>query len=280
MLPGLNALNTLWQGVLPYVTVPELGPIKPFGVLVVTGIVVGARIAEKRAKLLGLPAQRFASLVFWTVATGIVLSHVIDTIAYYPRTVIERPWELLMIHRGLSSFGGFIGAAIGFTVYGRKHKMDLWRAADSISYGLPFGWFFGRMGCAVVHDHPGRMSDHFLAVAYPEGSRFDLGTLELFLVPIIILAVVLVARRTTRPGSIVATIALVYPWIRFPLDFLRETQENGGDIRYFGFTPGQYAAAGCLGFGVFLYLRSKKAAEAEAAQPPVQSRRSKAHARS
>ena len=40
------------------------------------------------------------------------------------------------------------------------------------------------------------------------------------LVPLLIAGVALVARRTTRPGALITTLALMYPPIRFPLDFL------------------------------------------------------------
>lgn len=248
--------SSVLLAVLPYFTIPDghLGPIPihPFGVLVATGILVGHRIAMHRARVLGLNEQKFESLVFWTVATGIVLSHMLDTIFYHPEVLADRPWELFMIHHGLSSFGGFFGAAIGFAVYARRHRLDVWRSADAIAYGLPVGWLFGRAGCSVVHDHPGRLSNHFLAVAYPGGARFDLGILEFMLTPILIALVLWVGHRTRRPGAVVGALATVYPIIRFPLDFLRATDAEGGDVRYLGLTPGQYACVLCLGLGIWI----------------------------
>jgi len=251
---------------LPYFTIPDghIGPIPlhPFGVLVATGIMVGHRIATKRAEALGLSAEKFESLVFWTVATGIVLSHVLDAIFYHPQQVAENPLYLFKIWAGLSSFGGFFGAAVGFLVYLRNNPdVDGWRAADAIGYGLPVGWLFGRAGCATVHDHPGRPSTHWLAVdfpangarhfEFPPGPRFDLGVLELLLTPILILTVILVARRTMKRGAVIGALCTVYPFLRFPLDFLRETDTNGGDVRYFGLTPGHFASVGCLLIGLY-----------------------------
>lgn len=251
---------------LPYFTIPDghIGPIPlhPFGVLVATGIMVGHKIATQRASALGLSEERFESLVFWTVATGIVLSHVLDAIFYHPQQVAANPLYLIQIWKGLSSFGGFFGAAIGFIVYLRRNPgVDGWRAADAIGYGLPVGWLFGRAGCATVHDHPGRPSTHWLAVDFPHtsarhldfppGPRFDLGVLELMLTPILILTVILVARQTTRRGAVIGALCTVYPFLRFPLDFLRETDANGGDVRYFGLTPGHFASVGCLLIGLY-----------------------------
>ncbi|MBN1959664.1 MAG: prolipoprotein diacylglyceryl transferase [Deltaproteobacteria bacterium] len=250
-------------GVLPYVQIPDFHigplPIHPFGVLVVIGILVGSKIASKRAQLLHIDRQRFESLIFWTVASGIVISHMLSTIFYFPRLLLEQPWQLFMIHRGLSSFGGFFGAVAGFLFYTRKYKMPVWTCADALAYGLPFGWFFGRMGCSVVHDHPGHLSESFFAVAFPNGARFDLGLLELMLTPILMTAVILIGKRTKRPGAIITTVALVYPILRFPLDFLRAPVWDGGDIRYFGLTPGHYASIILFSVGIFLWFRSRKA---------------------
>jgi phosphatidylglycerol:prolipoprotein diacylglycerol transferase len=257
-------------GVLPYVHIPDLGPIHPFGVLVVIGILTGAKLAGWRAKQLGIDAERFSSLIFWTVLSGIVISHVLDTIFYYPQLVLREPWQLLMIWRGLSSFGGFFGAIVGFVIYSRKYHMPMWTSADALGFGLPFGWFFGRMGCSVVHDHPGMLSDSAIAVAFPGGSRLDLGLLELSLTPILIIAVLIVASRTKRPGSIITTIALLYPFIRFPLDFLRAPVWDGGDVRYFGLTPGHYASIVLLVLGIVLFVRSRRAVARDAAGPALE----------
>lgn len=248
--------------ILPFVQLPySFGPIHPFGVLVGIGVALGFKLAMRRARELGLDLERFEKHVFWTVAIGFVASHVLDTIFYHPEVLLTRPWELLLIYQGLSSFGGFFGGAVAFVLYARRHKVDLWRSADAIAYGLPAGWFFGRMGCASIHDHPGALSTSPLAVDWPGGSRFDLGLLELMLVPLLIIAAQVVARRTKRPGSLITTLALLYPPIRFPLDFLRASAADGGDVRYFGWTPGQYASAGLFLFGLWMLRRTLRSAD-------------------
>jgi phosphatidylglycerol:prolipoprotein diacylglycerol transferase len=270
---------------LPYFTIPDghLGPLPfhPFGLLVATGIMVGNVIATKRAKKLGLNEQDFESLVFWTVATGIVLSHVFDSIAYHPEKIRENPLELIKIWNGLSSFGGFFGAGIGFVVMLKRLRIDGWKAADAIAYGLPVGWIFGRMGCATVHDHPGRPTTHWLAVDFPvhgprphdfaPGPRFDLGLLELMLTPILVLVVVYVASKTLRRGAVIGALATTYPFLRFPLDFLRETDANGGDVRYLGLTPGHFASVVCLAIGLFCLnhaMKDKPKVAAKIEAPP------------
>lgn len=283
----MTTTTAILQAVLPFFEIPDghIGPvpIHPFGLLVATGIILGHRLAMKRAQVLGLDLDRFERLVFWTVFSGIVLSHMFDTISYHPEVLSEPTsyglpgWtELFMIHHGLSSFGGFFGAAIGYFAYSRIHKVDVWRAADAIAYGLPVGWLFGRTGCTVVHDHPGRLSNSLLAIhfsARPQlhlaaGNYLDLGLIELLCTPVLILAAFLVARYTKKPGAVIATITLLYPLIRFPLDNLRQPDPHGGDVRYFGFTPGQYACVLCFALGLYILRRTWRLAPVEPAKPP------------
>ncbi len=259
----LHHLASEVLGVLPYVTVSAVGPLQPFGGLLVAGIIFGVYLTWRRARLHGLDGQVFGWLAFSTIFVGLVFSHVLDTIMYFPEALRRDPWQLLRMREGLSSFGGFAGATIGFLCYGRRQKLDLWRSGDAVLYGLPFGWFFGRLGCAIVHDHPGIRSDSFLAVAYPDGARFDLGLLEFMLTPLICAAVIIAGKLAKKPGAIIATLMLTYPLIRFPLDFLRAEDVDGGDVRYLGLTPGQYACIVTFLGGFYILHRRNKAAVAE-----------------
>src|SRR5260221_5015177 len=90
---------------------------------------------------------------------------------------------------------------------------------DLVAYAFPSGWLLARLGCALVHDHPGTASSAALAVAFPGGSRYDLGVLELLLmVPLAIAAIALGRLRGAgSPGRLAAVVAGSYPAMRFPI---------------------------------------------------------------
>jgi prolipoprotein diacylglyceryltransferase len=50
-------------------------------------------------------------------------------------------------------------------------------------------------------------------------------------------------------------VPICYATVRFGLDFLRETPAHGGDVRYFGLTPGHYASLAMLLAGVLVAIR-------------------------
>jgi phosphatidylglycerol---prolipoprotein diacylglyceryl transferase len=269
--------------VIPYIHIEPykllgLLPIQPFGILVALALVVGYSLGRRRAKLTGLDPDICGDGMVWVVVSGFVVAHLVSVIFYFPERLLEKPYILFAIWAGLSSFGGFVGGALGAFYYFKKQKVSIIKYVDAIVFGLVPAWILGRMGCSVVHDHPGKATLFFLGVKYPadlatytwtnffsgvssyEGTvRHDLGFYEMMLT--IPLTLVLYALKNVRPfdGFHPALVLLLYSPIRFGLDYLR-TQ----DKTYFGLTPGQYLAIGMVGLALFLILRGiKKPSEAK-----------------
>jgi phosphatidylglycerol:prolipoprotein diacylglycerol transferase len=260
---------------IPYLQIPSLPPgrtlaIHPFGVLVATGIMVGAWLTRKRGERLGLKDEMVRSMIFYSVLTGFIVAHAVDVVVYQDGTFEQKFWAFLNPQSGLSSMGGFAGAVLGLWLWCRRNGEEVLAYADSLAYGLALGWMFGRLGCFVAHDHPGHLTSFFLGVDYPcpkpacypvEGlvytnsafRRHDLGFYEA-LIAAVLTTFYLVMERFVRPrkGFYVAAIALYYGPVRFFLDYLRASDISGADPRYFGLTPGQYAAVAITVVGVLL----------------------------
>lgn len=242
-----------------------------FGLLVAAGALVGHAMAMRRARALGLqPIKQVDVFAIWVLGCGFVAGHVLDEVLYHPDILRAHPIELVMLHHGLSSMGGIAGAVAGGVGFILVRKLPAWVYADLCAYAFPFGWLLGRAGCSIAHDHPGRRTTSLLAVNFPAnyppppeqpfgGPRFDLGLLEFALTPLLIALVVLVARRTRRPGMIAGALAVAYPLVRFPLDFLRATDLGmDSDPRYAGLTPAQWACLGLLLAGLAILWTSRK----------------------
>jgi len=142
--------------------------------------------------------------------------------------------------------------------------------ADSLGYGLSIGWMFGRLGCFSAHDHPGKFTEFFLGVHYPDGVRHDLGLDEALWAAGIALIFWLLARKNRPLGLYVTALSLAYAPVRFGLDFLRAHDVAGADPRYFGLTPAQWGSMGVLGAGVGLLLWMRNHRNPTAAPTPPQ----------
>ena len=248
---------------IPYVEQPaiSLGPFQlhAFGMTAVTAILVGIWIVVRRAPSSGLDREKVRDVVTWTVVWGIVGSHVFSELAYYPERVARNPLILVQIWGSMSAFGGILGGLGAAAVLLRRSGFtaaESWRFVDDVAFAFPFSWIFGRLGCALAHDHPGIPSTHWLAVAYPTGPRFDLGVLEFFFAVAVSVLVPLLDRRRRGTGTYVGLFFLLYGPLRLGLDFLRVE-----DARYFGMTPSQYVAIGVTLGGAVILSRMRRASQ-------------------
>ena len=306
----------------------------PFGILVGIGVVAGSWLAQKRAEDTGLSARTTADLGLFVVILGFIMAHEISLFAYFPERVFGDPcggvdalacplidgtsdsyvcsdvegggrcnngsWmHVFYLWNGISSFGGFLGAFIGFILFFRLKKITMipWlleltggkdrpmlKYLDVVAYGFSIGWFFGRMGCFSAHDHIGKPTNSFLGVAFPDGfraavpsvegfgpegitPRFDLGLMEVIFSLVLFLVYALWAnkQKDLRPGWYASVFILAYAPYRFFLDTLRATDlTHGSDTRWLaetfppGITPGQVGAVLVFGLGVWIWIAGGK----------------------
>ncbi len=265
-----------------------LGPlplqIHSFGLLVAVGILLTFAICAKRAETkYGASGEEFQNFALFVVMVGWPLSHVFDVLFYNPAKLLEDPLELFRFWGSISSYGGLIGGFIGYLIWVRRNPhWDRVKLAEIATFGLAVPWFFGRIGCATVHDHPGHLADaaNFpfwgwlrgivggpeifpLALDFPAranlpaGPRHDLGFYEAIWWGLICVIIFWLDRKPRAKGFYIALIPMLYAPGRFLFDFLRVPPEMGGDARYLGMTPAQYMSIGIFLFGAIMWYRVK-----------------------
>lgn len=221
-------------------------PLHGFGILVAVGFIVGNRVAQARAKALGLDPDVINRLITWLIVGTFVGGHVGYGLMYKPEEYLANPIEFLKFWQGLSSFGGFVTCVPIAIWFFHKEKVPIWPFVDCLAHGLAVGWFFGRMGCFVAHDHPGTVTDFFLGVkgmcpGYgPEVACHDMGLYEALWSLTMFGVFKAMDRAPQVVGLYAPLLGAVYGPVRFGMDFLRP---ESTDARYLGFTPGQYWAA-------------------------------------
>lgn len=250
---------------IPYFDATDLNifkgiTVKTPGLLLVLGLAAGTYAAMRKARRDGLQAELIISVVPWFAAGIFIGGHLGELLFYHPETLIADPASVLRLGEGLSSFGGVLGIWF-FRREARKRQdsgqahlppLNIWSYADSIMYGFTPAWFFGRMGCFSVHDHPGTETEFWLGFygICPSGRMstacHDLGLYEGICSLVFFILFVFLDRKPRFPGFFVGLLAGCYGLSRFMLETLRHPEI---DARYFGLTPAQYGSIALVVLG-------------------------------
>lgn len=231
---------------IPYLEVPylPLGPVQvePSAILVAIAIVTGHLLLLRRAGRQGFDRQLAAGFSASMLAGGLIVGHVVK-LAYIPHAwelIKQQPLLLVRLLNGQASFGGIAGAILAGVAYLRlrgvpPRQVLLW--FDLIAAVFPYAWFFGRLHCVLVHDHPGIGTSSWLGVRYPDAVRYDLGVLEILFLPVVLCLYWLLRRYSHIPGFYVATFLASYGAFRMGLDRLHVEV-----LRYFYLSVDQWAS--------------------------------------
>jgi phosphatidylglycerol:prolipoprotein diacylglycerol transferase len=220
-----------------------------WGIFVALGFLAGTFVAAWFAKKRNLDRKLIIDLAFWMIVAGIVGGRLGQL--FYTPELLAHPLQILMIWQGgLSFFGGLIAAGATAFIFLKYKKIPMLPYAEALVFGLPFGEMIGRIGCFLIHDHPGKETTFFLGVLYPDGIvRGDHGLYLVITSAILAVIFLLLLRIKEQPGLFLGLFALYEGCVRFLLDFNRVT-----DVRYVGLTPGQFASiALALAGGMILW---------------------------
>ena len=248
---------------IPFIKLPswdlDFLIIDAFGVLVLSACVVGLYVSKFRAKKVGLDPEEAHTMAIWLILGSFSVAHIVAMVFYFPERLMEDPWQIFYIWAPISSLGGFLGALITSTLYCRMRKLPFLAYADVFVWGITAAWILGRLGCTFAHDHPGALSDFFLAVQYPRGARHDLGFYEFLFTLLVLYPVTRLLGRKPRPdGFFLALVPILYAPIRFLFDFLRSTDYGNVDLRYLGLTPAQWLCIVMLGGAIWALVRLQR----------------------
>ncbi len=242
---------------IPYFEQPVINlgplPLHGFGIMVAAGFLIGGQIAMKRAERLGLDPEAINRLIGWLVVGTFIGGHVGYGLLYAPAEYFAEPIKFLKVWDGLSSFGGFFACILISIWFFKRNNLPLWPYLDCLGIGMAVGFFLGRTGCFLAHDHPGSISNFWLAVpGICSGSRgntdnacHDMGLYEALFALCVFFLFLWLDRKPRVLGFYPLALGALYGPVRFYFDGFRP---EATDVRYLGLTPGQYWS---LGFFLF-----------------------------
>ena len=223
-----------------------LGPlfIRYYALIIMLGVIAAAWLSTVEAKRRGLVADNVWDALPWIVIGGIVgarLWHIFTppasmveqgiTTKYY----LTHPLDAIAIWKGgVGIPGGVIGGAVALWIYTKKMKLSFGEWADIIAPGLAFAQGIGRWGNFINQEVYGSPSTLPWAIkiepAYRLREFMQYETYHpLFLYESLLnlfnMGILLYVSRKfknwLKKGDIFLLYLIIYPVIRFALEFLR-----------------------------------------------------------
>lgn len=140
--------------------------IPTYGLLVATGFVVGAWLAEREARRRGEDPRPILDACFWALVGGLAGSRVLfvatNAAEYWQicrggavprggwRAFVDCTKALQFWEGGIVYYGGFAGGLAGVVWALRRRHAPFLPAADALAPSLAIGHAFGRLGCYMA----------------------------------------------------------------------------------------------------------------------------------
>ncbi len=273
----------------------RIGPIEVhwYGVLILTGVLLGALYAAREAPRRGIASDHIWNGLTLAVLLGIIgarLYHVFSTPAgCTPETGYPCGWPWYRQHPedivkiwygGLGIYGALIGGVLGVLLYARSQRLSVLTLLDLGAPGLALGQAIGRWGNFINQELYGPPTgstwfglridaEHRLPIYQdlPPDTLFHPTFLyeSLWCLALFITLVVLARKKEgrLRPGDIFAGYLIGYPLGRFWIEFFRPDAWRIGPL-----AAAQWVALVLIGLSVaFLVFRHRRPAEPPASTP-------------
>lgn len=144
-------------------------PISTFGVMLAIAFLTGFWITAKRMAEEGLDPELASTILIYAMFGGLLGSKLYYSIDVGIRT--GAPFtELFFARAGITWYGGLLGGTLACWIGARIHKIDFRTLANCSATTLAVGQALGRVGCFLVGDDYGKVTDVAWAVTFPKGA--------------------------------------------------------------------------------------------------------------
>lgn len=227
--------------------------IRWYGILIGTGMLLGAYLAMREAKRLGLEEEKLLDALIVALPAAIIgarLYYVLFNLDAYD-SILD---AINIRSGGLAIHGGVIAAVGAFWIYAKVKKMDFWKWLDITAPSIILGQAIGRWGNFINQEAHGGPTDLPWGIMV-NGQKVHPTFLYESIGNFIIFFILYKMRKHKKfDGQIIAWYMILYSAIRFFIEGMRT------DSLYFGeFRVAQLISLLLIGLGVLLlFVRGRK----------------------
>ncbi len=133
-------------------------PIRYYGILFTTGLILGYFVVRKLYQIEGLKVEHLDVLTNYIFIATIVGARLGHCLFYEPNYYLSHPLEMILPikwiggeltfvgYQGLASHGGTIGVFIAIVLFCWRYKKSVWSTLDKIAIAAPLTGCFIRLG--------------------------------------------------------------------------------------------------------------------------------------
>ena len=219
-------------------------PLKYYGLLFVTGLILGYHIVKKIYAKENVPVENLDKILIYIIVGTVLGARLGHCFFYEPDYFLKNPIEILLPikkigdsysfvgFRGLASHGGTIGVLIAVIVYCKKHKVNLLWQLDRIAIGVPVAAAFIRFGNFMNSEIYGKPTDGSWGVVFQKDDLIPRHPTQLYeaFSYLLIFAIVyfLYQSKVSQKGNglIFGCFLVLLFTARFCIEYFKENQES------------------------------------------------------
>lgn len=204
--------------------------IYTWGLLVSIGIVLALLVAWYLAKVEKINFDHVLNLTLISIIFGFIGSRLLYI--FLEPNLFQKPIEMVRIwDGGLSLYGGLLLAIFVDIIYVKINKLDLLKYADFFVIPLTLALFFGRLGCTLVNDHLGKLTNLPWGITVDGLTRHPISAYEALGLLILFIILIIFRRAMLKSAGFAAFFSLCfYTAMRFIKD---NFQDFGGKTQEF-----------------------------------------------
>jgi len=144
-------------------------PISSFGVMLALAFLAGTWLTALRMREVGLDPDGATTMLIYAMIGGIGGSKLYYAVDMALRGELSFG-SALFSRSGITFYGGLLGAIAAVWVGTRIHRIPTNRFFNCVCLAGAIGQALGRIGCFLVGDDYGRVTDVPWGIAFPEGA--------------------------------------------------------------------------------------------------------------
>lgn len=242
---------------IPYFSVDNIqfGPIgiQTWGFFASLGVLFALLMSLKRANKAGVGEEIIYDIFLIGLVSMVIGAKIFNIVfSSEPDISVSR----IFSGGGFSFFGGVISSAAAIFLYLKHKKADVLKIADVLMPGILIALISVRIGCFLVYDHIGSVTDLPWGIGYTDGTFRHPVALYLILANIVIFSIIwyLEKRDKLLPvGAMLFIFILLYSSLRLLLDFIRCSDLAICDSRYYGLTYVQLILIPAIPLSLHIY---------------------------